>query len=74
MVGHEIPLRSRCELAELWLPGGGEKMMDDGLWMMGEKGDDAACVGHADGWGVRACAAALTVGKDLLVTFPSLEK
>ena len=35
---------------------------------------DAACVGLADGWGVRACAAALTVGKDLLVPFPSLEK
>ena len=33
--------------------------------MMGEKGYDAACVGHADGWGVRACAVALTVGKDL---------
>ena len=41
---------------------------------MGVKGHDAACEGHADGWGVRACAVALTVGKDLLVTFPSLEK
>ena len=30
--------------------------------------------GKADGWGVRACAVALTVGKDLLVPFPSLEK
>ena len=27
---------------------------------------DAACGGKADGWGVRACAVALTVGKDLL--------
>ena len=26
---------------------------------------DAACGGKTDGWGVRACAAALTVGKDL---------
>ena len=26
-----------------------------------------ACGGHADGWGVRACAAALTVGKDLCI-------
>ena len=30
MVVHEIPLRSRCELAEWWLLGGGEKMMDNG--------------------------------------------
>ena len=34
---------------------------------------DDACGGRADGWGVRDCAVALTVGKDLLVTFPSLE-
>ena len=26
---------------------------------------DAACGGKTDGWGVRACAVALTVGKDL---------
>ena len=26
---------------------------------------DVACGGRADGWGERACAAALTVGKDL---------
>ena len=30
-------------------------------------------LGIADGWGVRACAAALAVGEDLLDTFPSLE-
>ena len=28
---------------------------------------DDACGGHADGWGVRACAVALTVGKDLCI-------
>ena len=30
--------------------------------MLREKGDDDACGGLADGWDVRACAAALTVG------------
>ena len=36
--------------------------------------NDEACVGSADGWGERACAVALTVGEDLFLTFPSLEK
>ena len=35
---------------------------------------DDACVGKADGWEERACAVALTVCKDLLAPFSSLEK
>jgi hypothetical protein len=44
------------------------------LSIRGKCEENAACGSKADGWGERACAAALTVGKDLLHTFPSVEK